>query len=101
MTFDEAETLFVNLSVACHDGITSFGDVQHLEILIAIKDNDDVFPCIATGMVLETERHHTVMRGQELQMSAHQVSITQSEGRMVGTQRDEVTIVFEHLRIAR
>ena len=33
-------------------------------------------------------------------MLAHQVSITQAEGRMIATQGYQVAVVFEHLRIA-
>ena len=75
MALDGAETVFIDLPVAGHDGVSPLWDFHQTSGLVGIKDDDDILPVIATGMVLQSEGHHAFLRGEELQVSAHQVGI--------------------------
>ena len=83
VTIDLSESVLVNFSVASHHRVTSFRNIDYTRLLGTIEKNYDILPNVATSMSLEDEAYETILHWQELQMSAHKVSTSQSEGGMI------------------
>ena len=87
----------VNLAILTNNGVYGLGEVDSGLFAISIKDDDDVTPIIATGIILQAEGHHPLGGIEEFKMLSDQMGVAQTEGRMMLAEGDEVLIILEHL----
>ena len=74
-TIDGLQPVLIYLAVLADNGIGSLGD-RHLPCrFIGIEDNDDIIPCIATGMILQPISHKTICCRQELEMILYKLCL--------------------------
>ena len=98
ITINIRESLLVNPTVLANDRVPALRYVNRLFLTAAVEDDEDVSPCIAAGMILQTEGDNTFWHVHELQVAAHENGRAKTEGGMVFPKGDEPTVIIENLR---
>ena len=93
--------MFVDTAITADDGIVSVGDSNLHIRLVGIQNHDDVTPVVSACIILQTIGHNTLGGIEELQVLAHEVGITQTEGGMMLAQGDEILVIRKDLRLLR
>ena len=93
--------MFVDTAITADDGIVSVGDSNLHIRLVGIQNHDDVTPVVSACIILQTIGHNPLGGIEELQVLAHELGITQTEGGMMSPEGDEVLVLRKDLRIFR
>ena len=94
---DGSKSIFTDAAVAADYSVAAVGNGDGDRFTAGVENDDNFFPFLLG--VIKTESYRAVWCIKEFQVLAYKFCRAESESRMVLSQRDEVAIVFEHLRI--